>query len=192
MASSNSNQPSAGTIALWAEALESSSRRGRQDAAHYLSQVAVKHPELLSDHVDALVDALYRPEAQTRWEVMNALTQLVDLDEQAVAKAVDAAESSLFDEESSILRLAAFRLLSKLGATAPLHSDQAWPLLNEAVQCYHGDPEYRDMLVALLDFAQGDLSDEAKEGLRKRIAFDAENGTGYIKSYSKQIIAALS
>ena len=177
-------------VDAWVETLEGSARRARQDAAHELALVAAVSPEALVGHVDALVDALYRPEAQTRWEILTALTHLALLDEATVAKAVDAAETSLFDEGSSTVRLAAFRLLSRLGAVAPVHSDQAWPLLDEAVQCFHGDPEYRDMLVALLEFASGDLSDETRASVVRRMSFDAESGHGYVRSFSRQIVAA--
>ena len=64
----------------------------------------------------AFVDALNRPEAQTRWECLDILTALVDYDSRTCDKAVPGAEAALFDEESGPVRLAAMRFLCKLGA----------------------------------------------------------------------------
>ena len=59
------------------ENLSSSSRMTRQSSASALSLVADKDASLLSSHISAFVDALNRPEAQTRWEVLDILTKLV-------------------------------------------------------------------------------------------------------------------
>ena len=80
--------------------------------------------------------------------------------------------------------------MTRYGATSQKHSDQAWPLLNEAIQCYHGDAEYYDMLVGTLNFAKGAVSKETKAALKERFAFDAENATGYIQKFSAEIVAA--
>ena len=107
-----------------------------------------------------------------------------------VAPAFEAAETALFDEDSAPVRLAGFVFLCRFGATSEERSDQVWPLLDEAIQCYHGDPEYRDMLVALLTFVQGAASAATKAALAERLKFDAENGASYVKSFSAQIIQA--
>jgi hypothetical protein len=65
-----------------------------------------------------------------------------------------------------------------------------WHLLDEGVQCYHGDPEYRDMLSCLLDFAHGDLSEQTRAALIERVSFDAKQGHGYIRAYSGDILKA--
>ena len=135
---------------------------------------------------------LFRPEAQTRWEVLDALSAVADVDADAVAEAYDGAEASLFDDGSATVRLAAFVFLCRLGASSPERSDQVWQLLDEAIQCYHGDAEYRDMLVALLAVARGNASDATKKALGARVKFDSESGSGYIKSFSAEIVQALS
>ena len=114
------------------------------------------------------------------------------MDEHAdeVAPAFEAAETALFDEDSAPVRLAGFVFLCRFGATSEERSDQVWPLLDEAIQCYHGDPEYRDMLVALLAFVQDAASAATKAALAERLKFDAENGASYVKSFSAQIIQA--
>lgn len=171
-------------------ALAGARRRSRQEAAHQIALLAHENPQELLPFADDLIDALYRPEAHTRWEVLDALGELALIDADAVAEGYDGAEASLFDEGSATVRLAAFRFLCRLGASSPERSDAVWHILDEAIQCYHGNPEYRDMLIALLEYARGDLSDNAREALIARVGFDAENSQGYTKGFSAQIMAA--
>ena len=178
-------------IAGLIEELSGASRRRRQEVAHQLALVAKAHPEIMLPHVDALVDALYRPEAQTRWEVLDALSAIAEENADAVAEAYDGAEASLFDDGSATVRLAAFVFLCRLGASSPERSDQVWPILDEAIQCYHGDAEYRDMLVALVGLARGNASEQTRAALADRVRFDAENSAGYIKTFSEEILQAL-
>ena len=169
-------------------------RRMRQEAASTLATMAYEQSEKIEadvdNIVDALIDALFRPEAQTRWEALGALCKLAETHPDLVEKAYEGAETSLFDENSSRVRIEAFRMLASLGATSPEKSDKVWPLLDEAIQCFHGDPGYRAMLDSLVDFAAGAASDEVKKALVSRLTFDAENGRGYIKTCSQSVIAA--
>jgi len=166
------------------------SRRKRQDAAHELALIAAEDAEQVRGCVDELIDALYRPEAQTRWESLSALSELALLDAERVREAYDGAEASLFDEGSAMVRLAAFKFLCRFGSTSPERADVCWPVIDEAIQCYHGDAEYHDMLLALLDFVRGDISDDARASLVARVSFDARNGSGYVKAFSAQIVDA--
>ena len=175
--------------------LAGASRSMRQKAAHELAERVKIDPASVAAESDkvipALIDALFRPEAQTRWESLDALSALVDACPDAVLEAYEGAEASLFDEGSSTVHVAAFRLLAKLGAHAPELSDRVWPLLDEAIQCFHGDMGYRDMLATLLEFVRGNISEDTKHALAARVAFDAENGRGYVKVRSAEIIAAV-
>lgn len=171
-----------------AEALGSSRRRERQIAAHEIAVEAKKHPQAFEKVMPELIEALYCTEAQTRWEILDALSEIATVAPDAVSQSYEAAEPSLFDEQSATVRLSAFHYLTVMGATSPERSDVAWPLIDEAIQCFHGDPEYRDMLLYLVDFVSGNISDATKKGLSERVAFDAENGTGYIKAYSSDIL----
>lgn len=172
--------------------LDGPSRRSRQNAAAVISQVSQLSPELLVDHLEELFEALTRPEAQTRWETLDALTHLVELKPDECATCLQSAEDCLFDEENGLVRLAAFRFVCRLGQTTPERSELVWPLLDEAIQCYHGDFEYSDMLVALLSFAESELSESVKDALKERVLFDSEHGHGGLKRRSQQIIEALS
>ena len=188
--SANDQEAKLAQMRILVEELTGSSRRRRQEVAHKIATVAHADASMVTPFVGSLMDALERPEAQTRWEVLDALTALVDEHAEEVAPAFEAAETALFDEDSAPVRLAGFVFLCRLGATSEERSDQVWPLLDEAIQCYHGDPEYRDMLVALLAFVQGAASAATKVALAERLKFDAENGASYVKSFSAQIIQA--
>ena len=188
--SANDQEARLAQMRILVEELAGSSRRCRQEVAHKIAIVAHTDASMVTPFVGSLMDALERPEAQTRWEVLDALTALVDEHAEEVAPAFEAAETALFDEDSAPVRLAGFVFLCRFGATSEERSDQVWPLLDEAIQCYHGDPEYRDMLVALLAFVQGAASAATKAALAERLKFDAENGASYVKSFSVQIIQA--
>lgn len=168
--------------------LSGHSRRKRQMAAHVMLLVAQREPELLSEFIPDLIDALYRPEAQTRWEILDALTLLVPEHAKEIGAAFDGAEAALFDDLSSILHFSAFRLLVTWGATERGRSKKVWPILDEAIQCYHGDLEYRDMLGCLHEFAEGKIEGSVAAELAGRLQFDAENGKGsYLKARSSEI-----
>jgi len=170
------------------EALSGGSRRGRQQAAKVIAAVAAANSEILVPHAAALVDALERQEAQTRWECLDTLAQLVPLDGRTCEKAVPGAETALFDEDSGPLRLAAMRFLCRLGATTEKRSEKVWPLIDEGIQCWHGDLEFQDMLIAIIDFSQGKLAPEVKAALADRMRFDATNGRGMLKKRAIQIV----
>lgn len=170
------------------EALGDGSRRGRQQAARVIAGVAREDPELVVPHASALVDALERPEAQTRWECLDALVQIVPLDSRVCEKAVPGAEAALFDEDSGPLRLAAMRFLCALGATTEKRSEKVWSLIDEGIQCCHGDLEFQDMLLAVIDFSQGKLAPEVRVALADRMRFDASNGRGMLKRRASQIV----
>lgn len=174
------------------EELKGPSRRNRQKAANILAVAAHMKPEKLEPHIGDMIDALNRPEAQTRWECLEALVMMVPIDSRACDRALDGAETALFDEDNGLLRLAAVRFLCKLGATTEKRSDKVWPLLDEAIQCYHGDQEFQEMLVAIEEFSQGKISSTAKQELKDRMAFDAENGKGALKARASQIVENLS
>lgn len=167
-------------------------RRIRQFAARVLHLLAERDPQRVVPCVPALIEALDRPEAQTRWECLDALTALAATCPEQMEDAFEGAETALFDELSSTLRYAAFRLLCVWGATSVERSREAWPILDEAIQCYHGDLEYRDMLGCLYEFCQGEIDAEVAEKLALRLKFDAENGKGsYLKARSSEICEML-
>ena len=179
-------------LAQCVEALSGASRRERQQAARVVAGVAKENPELVVPYSGALVDALERPEAQTRWECLDALTQIIPLESRACDKAIPGAEAALFDEDSGPLRLAAMRFLCYLGATTEKRSEKVWPLIDEGIQCYHGDLEFQDMLLAVIDFSAGKLDPAVKTALADRMRFDSTNGKGMLKRRATQIMENVS
>ena len=178
-------------LAVIVDTLSGSSRRDRQVAASAVHVIARENPEKLVPYIDVIVDALNRPEGQTRWECLEALALLVDFDARACSKAIQEAETALFDEESGMVRLAAMRYLCKIGATTAARSEKVWPLIDEGIQCCHGDLEFNDMLVAIVDFSSGKLADNVKEELAARMEFDSTNGKGTLKKRATQIVENL-
>lgn len=179
-------------VAKLAGDLAGGSRRDRQNAAKQLGLVPEEALTSLKPHIGSLVDALNRPEAQTRWECLDLLTKLVPIDSRSCEKAIAGAETALFDEENGTLRLAAMRFLCRIGATTELRSKKTWPLIDEALQCCHGDYEFSDMMIAVLAYSEGKLDAEVKQELRARVAFDAENSRGSLRRHSLQILDNLS
>lgn len=171
--------------------LSDKSRRKRQNAASILNAAAHIDAQKLQPYIGNFIDCLDLKEAQTRWESLEALAVLVSVDSRACDRALDGAEVALFDEDNGLLRLAAVRFLCALGATTEKRSEKVWPLLDEAIQCYHGDPEFQEMLVAVTDFSAGKIASEVKEQLKLRMTFDAENGKGALKARASQIVANL-
>ena len=172
--------------------LSGASRRIRQVSASALALVAKERPESLVEYADACIDALNRPEAQTRWECLDVLTGIIGIDSRACDKAVPGAETALFDEDSGPVRLAAMKFLCRLASTTENRSEKLWPLIDEGIQCYHGDLEFSDMLVAVTDFSEGKLASSVKQELAQRMKFDAENSKGSLKRKAQQIIDNVS
>ena len=167
--------------------LKSSSRKERQDASAIIAEVARMDPQLVVPYGNDLVEALELPEAQTRWESLDALTEICPFDTRVCDKAVKGAETALFDEGSGPLRLAAMRFLCTLGATTENRSEKVWDLIDEGIQCYHGDIEFNEMLVALVGFSAGKLSPRVKDEFAARMKFDSTNGKGTLKKRATQI-----
>lgn len=170
------------------ENLSGRDRKARQMSAHVIAELARIRPEAIAPFVDDLIDAIERPEAQTRWEVLDALTSLASVDPETAAKAYDGAETSLFDEESGLLRVTAFRYFTTMGIQ-PGWSTRVWPLLDEALQCYHGDQEFPGMLDAIAAFAQEPTTDASvRAALAERMKFDAQSSKGALSNRARQII----
>ncbi len=173
-------------------ALNGDDRAQRVLAARVIHAISVKKPEALREHAAELADALEKPEAQTRWETLGALERMVAVDARIVGKAVIPTMTALHDAESGVVRLAAFRVLCAFGATTPRRSEQVWPLIDEAVRVYHGDPEFANMLAGLFRMVTGAASDAVKQAAAARMEFDAEHTKGLIGRRAKQIVGCAS
>lgn len=170
------------------DALEGADRRARQLSAQLIKQVAAVHPELLEPVVKRMAGALHRPEAQTRWEILEAFALLMEHDYKWCTRAFDGAEAALYDEGSGTLRRAAFVYFARLGSKSPAWQERCWPYLDEAIQCYHGDQEFADMLDALAEFASSKLKQKIRGELIERLTFDAQAEKGPYRLRAQMVI----
>lgn len=167
------------------------SRKNRQHAAAVFAYMAELNAERLVPIIPTLVEALDRPEAQTRWCVLEALTLLLPFAPEQCLEAYDGAEDALFDDKDGFLREKAFLFLCAVGGLSLEYSDKVWVLLDEAIQCYHGNPEYTAMLNGLAQYVESGISPATREGLIERLTFDAKNSGGSIGKRSQQILDTL-
>lgn len=165
-----------------------SSRIKRQKAASTLSLVAEQDASILLPYAEDISEGLSRPEAQTRWETLNILDLMGKAGQRYDNDVIAAAEDALYDEDNGIVREAAFRFFCGYGGASESNSVEVWPLIDEAIQCYHGNPEFADMLTHLVEFANGSISMETSAALAMRMRFDAENGSGTLKMRANQIV----
>ncbi len=178
------------TLSEVVDELAGASRVKRQKAASIIALVADENAAALLPFVEDISAALGYPEAQTRWEVLHALDCMGKVGQRYDEDVIAAAEDALYDENSGIVREAAFRFFCGYGAASPANSDEVWPLIDEAIQCYHGNGEFADMLTQLVEFAQGNISMETSAALALRMKFDAENASGTLRMRAGQILQA--
>ena len=183
---------SSAQIKKYIDDLSDSSRKVRQQAAVALSECCTKEAEAILPYGKELIKALDLSDVRLRWAVIDVLTALAPYDTKLCAKALPGIENALFDEFNGPLHLASVRFLCVYGAQSPKASDNVWPLLDEAIQCFHGDQEFQDMLNLLVDFSQGKLSKATKEGLKERMQFDASNNRGLTQRRAQTIVDNLS
>ncbi len=133
-------------------------RRARQDASHELAELAHVAPLAFEEHWFSYWCT--GPEAQTRWEVLDALANLSAHFGDQVFKAFDA------------VRLLCLTMTQLNGASQHFCSSASTVQLHLAFlmrrglfwmktrfQCYHGDAtRYHDMLQGLLALAHGTIS----------------------------------
>jgi hypothetical protein len=176
-------------LAQLLHALSGDNRSQRVAAARALHSLAIHDPAVLKTCGAELADALDRPEAQTRWEILATLEKVVAVDARVADKAIGPATTALHDADSGVVRLAAFRLLAAYGATTKTRADKVWPLIDEAIRVYHGDPEFPAMLIGVIRLVGGEASDEVKSAAAERMLFDAEHTKGLTGQRARRIVA---
>jgi hypothetical protein len=169
--------------------LSGDSKLDRARAAKLVHDTACIDAERLEPHVMQLVDSLSNPESQTRWEVLGALEEIARVKPMWLDPAVEPATHSLHDEDSSVVRLAAFRMLAYYGATSKRRGEKVWPLLDEALRCYHGDSEYPGMLNALAMLVEGRASETVKEEAGALVEPDASHPKAAIARGASRVFA---
>ena len=171
------------------QALGGPERTERARAAEAVHEIACREPAVLKPLAGDLIDALDRPEVQTRWEILGALEELVAVDARLLDKALEAATVSLHDAESGVVRVAAFRMLAAYGATTARRAERVWPLLDEAIRAYHGDAEYPAMLAAVVTLVEGAAPDDVRSAAADRFEADTTHPRTAISRRAKRVVA---
>jgi hypothetical protein len=169
--------------------LFSDSKPERAQAAKTVHEASVASPAALEPHVDAMVEALEHPEPQTRWELLGALEEVARSSPKLLDKAVVPATACLHDAGSSVVRVAAFRMLAQYGGSSKKRAEQVWPLLDEALRCYHGDSEYPGMLAGLVLLVDGRAPDEVKKEAAALVEPDASHPRAAISRRARQVFS---
>ena len=160
----------------------------RKNAAKVLTDRVKENPEEFKKNIPDFVDALSRPEAQTRWLALDCLTHLVPVDAKACKDAIEGAEEALFDDKTSLIRESAVRFLSRYGASSMQRSKEVWPLIKEALQQFHGEIEYDKILNRINFFAAGKLDAGVKKDLRATAKDIQKSVGGPTKSRLERIL----
>jgi hypothetical protein len=136
-----------------------------------------------------MVTALDHAEPQTRWEILGALEEIARSSPKLLDKAVVPATACLHDTSSSVVRIAAFRMLAQYGGTSKRRAEQVWPLLDEALRCYHGDSEYPGMLAGLVLMVDGRAPAEVKQEAADLVEPDASHPRAAISRRARQVFS---
>lgn len=171
-------------------ALGEPDRHERALAAGILHEVSLVDPKALERYADDLIDALDRPEIQTRWEILGVLEELVGVNARLLDKAIGPATTSLHDDESGVVRVSAFKLLAAYGATTARRAERVWPLLDDATRIYHGDPEYPAMLGGVVQLVEGAAPDKIKAEAAARFEPDIGDPKMLVSRRAKRIVAS--
>lgn len=167
------------------------SRLDRKNAAKQISALIKENPSDYVKFIPHLIDALARPEAQTRWECLNSLARLVELKPEACAKAIEDAEIALFDEKTSLVRVAAIRFLCRYGALNVQNSKDVWDIIKEAILRFHGEIEFDEMLNYVIYFARGKISTKVKNELKEIVDEQIASVGGGTKMRLQMVLDAL-
>lgn len=173
-----------------AQDIAEGSRMRRQKAASTIGLIALKDASLLLPYTDDITSGLTKPEAQTRWEVLHAIDLMGKAGQRYGEDVLAAAEDALYDETNGVVREAAFHFFCGYGSASVENSEKVWTQIDEAIQCYHGNPEFNDMLTQLVAFAESDIAFSTSAALAQRMKFDSENGSGTLRMRSEQIVNA--
>jgi len=170
-----------------ADALGHEARGMREYAAQVKVELARIEADLLHDFTDDIIDALNRPESLTRYSMLEVISEMMGANPKIVPDSYELLQDCLYDEDSGTVRLYAFRVLARYGATGPARSVKVWPDLSMALRCFHGDSEFIAMLNELINMLAGRADQSVKDAAVELFAFDAENARGMLRRKAEAI-----
>jgi len=170
-----------------AEALGHKSRSVREYASQAMVELARDDAQQIQDFAGDIVDALNRPESLTRYSMIEVIGELADAQPKLVMDAHEALQDCLYDEDSGTVRLYAFRILARYGATGSARSIKVWPDLSMALRCFHGDSEFMAMMNETIKMLDGRADISVKEAAVELFAFDAEHARGEMRKKAEAI-----
>jgi len=170
-----------------AEALGHKSRSVRERASQAVVELARSDVQLVHGFTDDVIDALNRPESLTRYSMIEVIGELSDTQPKVVMDAYEALQDCLYDEDSGTVRLYAFRVLARYGATGSARSIKVWPDLSMALRCFHGDSEFMAMMNETIKMLDGRADVSVKEAAVELFAFDAEHARGEMRKKAEAI-----
>jgi len=165
------------------------SRAVREYVSQVLAEIARTDPENLHDHSDEIIDALNRPEPLTRYCMIEVIGEIAQTQPKLVQVAYELLQECLYDEDSGTVRLYAFRVLARYGATGPARSIKVWPDLSMALRSFRGDGEFMGMMNELIGMLGGRAAPEVKEAAVELFAFDAGHSKGEMKKKAEAVAA---
>lgn len=185
------------------EGLSDAQRRVRQSASQYVLRQVRMNSEVVSEFLPEIVDALYRPETQTRKNMLEVLTVFIknkilvqtEVDSSTLkllSEACDPAEEALFDELSPQVRLTAFRFFVQLCLLNDRMLEECWGVIRDALSCSYGESTYYDMLKALIPLCKRTLPAHVQEHIIDIVSYDAQGVRGKESLLSAQIMSLLS
>ena len=172
-----------------ADALGHESRFVREYTSQVLVELARNDANFLQEHANDIIDALNRPESLTRYSMIEIIGELAQTQPKLVTSAYELLQDCLYDEDSGTVRLYAFRVLARYGASAPARSVKVWPDLSMALRCFHGDSEFMSMMSELIAMLGGRCDQSVKEAAVELFAFDAEHARGDLRKKAEAIAA---
>ena len=153
--------------------------------------IADKDASVLLPFADDIASGLTKPEAQTRWEVLHALDQMGKAGQRYDEDVLVAAEDSPLRRDQRIRARGGLPLFCGYGSASTDNLEGGRTQIDEAIQCYHGNPEFTDMPHAARRLCRGKhLACHELRALAQRMKFDSENASGTLRMRSEQIVAA--
>jgi len=170
-----------------ARSLGGGTRPVREYASQVLVELAKKDPKKIEKFSDDIIDALSRPEALTRYSMIEVIGELAQVDPKIVVTAYEPLQECLYDEQSGTVRLYAFRVLARYGATGTARSVKVWPDLSMALRSFHGDHEFMAMMTETIHMLEGRADQKVKDAAVELFAFDAEHARGELRKKAQTI-----